>query len=79
MSASSERRFYIARNPDVSHADVLLAKAAPYDRLETAFMDMGGGVIFNQSGEIIAYHERHARLLQHRGDARMTNARAVTL
>ena len=83
MSASSERRFYIARNPDVSRVDVLLAKAAPYDRLDTAYQDMGGGVIFDQTGEIVAFHERHETILQHRGllgrSPRMTNFSGATL
>lgn len=76
------RRFFIARNPDVSHADVLLAKAAPYDRLETAVFDMGGGVVFDKSGEIVAFHERHLPLLEHRakssGKNRMANFGAAS-
>lgn len=81
-ATKAERRFYIARNPDVSHADVLLAKAAPYDRLETALQDMGGGVIFDERGEIVAFHERHFALLEHRGAGtvtpRMTHFSAAT-
>ena len=66
--------YYIARNPDVSAADITLAHAAPYDRLETAYMDMGGGVIFDGEGNLVAFHERHLWLIDHRGTARMTNA-----
>jgi hypothetical protein len=71
------RRFFIARNPDVSPMDVLLAMARSYERIEDAFADMGEGVVFDGSGAICSYHERHARLLEHRGSARMTNAPAV--
>ena len=66
--------YYIARNPDVSRSAITLAHAAPYDRLVTAYSDMGGGVIFDQAGDIVAFHERHLDVLTHRGNARMTNA-----
>jgi hypothetical protein len=66
--------YYIARNPDVSAARITLAHAAPYGRLVTALHDMGGGVIFDQTGAIVAFHERHADLLTRRGSARMYNA-----
>lgn len=65
--------YYIARNPDVSAARIALARQAPYDRLYTALGDMGGGVIFDASGAIVAFHERHADILAARGVARMTN------
>lgn len=64
MSAAAARRFYIARNPDVSAADVHLARARSYSRLEDAAADMGAGVIFDDAGEIVAFHERHLPLLQ---------------
>ena len=65
--------YYIAQNPDISPARIALARQAPYDRLVTAFSDMGGGVIFDDAGEIIAFHERHAEMLERRGSARMSN------
>lgn len=65
--------YYIAKNPDVSAARVALARQAPYDRLYTALGDMGGGVIFESTGQIVAFHERHADLLAARGAAKMTN------
>ena len=74
MATRNTRRYYIARNPDVPASAITLAHAAPYDRLVTAFSDMGGGVIFDQSGDIVAFHERHAELLTRRGVARMSNA-----
>lgn len=81
MSAAAERRFYVARNPDVSAADVLLARARSYSRLEDAVADMGAGVVFDDAGEIVAFHERHARWLEYRaqrsGSPRMTHAPAV--
>lgn len=66
--------YYIARNPDVPASAITLAHAAPYDRLVTVVQDMGGGVVFDEHGEIVAFHERHADLLAHRGVARMSNA-----
>ena len=87
MSASVAPRFYVARNPDISHADVLLARARPYSRLEDAAADMGEGVVFDDAGEIVAFHERHLPLLQLRArraacsgvahTSRMSNASAV--
>jgi len=70
--APIKRQYFIARNPDVTPAQIALAKAAPYDRLVTAMHDMGDGVIFIASGEIVSYHERHAWLLERRGKARMS-------
>lgn len=81
MSAATERRFYVARNPEASAADVLLARARSYSRLEDAVADMGAGVVFDDAGEIVAFHERHARWLEYRaqrsGSPRMSNAPAV--
>lgn len=80
MSATAERRFYVARNLDVPHSEVLLAKARPYERLEDATADMGEGVVFDSSGEVVAFHERHLRWVEHRaqcsGTARMAHARS---
>lgn len=67
-------RYYIGRNPEISASAITLAHAAPYDRLGTAMWDMGGGVVFDQQGNIVAFHERHADLLERRGKARMFNA-----
>ena len=67
-------RYYIASNPDISAARIALAHAAPYSRLYAALMDMGGGIIFDDDGDIVAYHERHAWLIERRGSARMTHA-----
>ena len=81
MSAAAERRFYVARNPDVSAADVLLARARSYSRLEDAVADMDAGVVFDDAGEIVAFHERHARWLEYRvqrsGSPRMSNVTAA--
>ena len=66
--------YYIARNPDVSASAIKQAHAARYDRLVTALHDMGGGVVFDAQGSIVAFHERHADLLSRRGVARMLNA-----
>ena len=71
---ANRRRYYIARNPDVSASAITLAHTAPYDRLVTAMHDMGGGVVFDASGDIVAFHERHEWLLSRRGNARMSNA-----
>jgi hypothetical protein len=80
MSATEERRFFVARNADVSAAEVLLAKASPRERIEDAVADMGEGVVFDSSGEIVAFHERHARWIEHRaqrsGTPRMAHARS---
>lgn len=65
MSAEAPRRFRIARNPDASRG--AMGYARRYSRLEDAFADMGDGVVFDDSGAIVAYHERHAVLLEHRG------------
>lgn len=86
MSAAVERRFYIARNPDVPRAELLLARARSYSRIEDAFADMGDGVVFDDAGSIVAYHERHQWLLEWRArraplsaadPVRMSNAAAV--
>lgn len=80
-TSAAERRFYVAAHPDVTVAQVLLARARSYSRLEDAFADMGDGVIFDDAGEIVAYHERHGRLLELRSrrapgsSPRMSNAR----
>jgi PAS domain-containing protein len=66
--------YYIADNPDVSACAIEQARAARYDRLATALWDMGGGVVFDEQGDIVAFHERHAELLERRGKARMLNA-----
>jgi hypothetical protein len=71
----SDRRFYIARNPNVSRASITLAHAAPYDRLVAATQDMGGGVVFDDKGEIVAFHERHLTWIERFG-ARMAEAGA---
>lgn len=74
------RRFYIARNPDVSAAQVALARARSYSRLEDAVADMESGVVFDDAGEIVAFHERHLRWLEYRAAGRtprMSNAPAV--
>lgn len=65
MSAAAERRFRIARNPDVPRAEMGYARR--YERLEDAVADMGEGVVFDDAGEIVAFHERHARWLEYRG------------
>jgi hypothetical protein len=67
------RRFYIARHPHIVPAEITRAHAAPYDRLETATQDMGGGVVFDSAGDIIAFHERHLRWIERHG-ARMEHA-----
>lgn len=67
-------RYYIANNPDVSASAITLAYAAPYDRLVTAMHDMGGGVVFDENGDIVVFHERHAELITYRNSARMLNA-----
>lgn len=87
MSAAAARRFYVARNPEASAAEVLLARARSYSRLEDAVADMGEGVVFDDAGEIVAFHERHLPLLQLRARraarsgiahvSRMSNAPAV--
>ena len=81
MSASAERRFFLARNLDVPRSEVLLAKARPYERIEEATADMGEGVVFDSSGEVVAFHERHLRWVEHRaqrsGTARMAHFRAA--
>jgi len=80
MSAAAERHFRIARNPDVPRAEMGYARR--YERIEDAVADMGDGVVFeDSSGEIVAFHERHARWIEHRarrsGSARMTFFAAV--
>lgn len=67
-------RYFIARNPDVSPAAIALAHAAPYDRLVTAWHDMGDGVVFDEDGDIVAFHERHEWLLSRRDSLKMTHA-----
>lgn len=69
----TRKRYYIASNSEVSRVDILLAKQAPYDRLETAIFDMGGGVVFTDDGSIVMFHERHADMLERSGSARMRN------
>lgn len=64
--------YRIANNPDVSPATLSTARA--YSTLEGAFADMGDGVIFSATGDIVAFHERHMRILAHRGSARMAHA-----
>ena len=66
--------YYIARGPDVPASAIVMAHAAPYDRLVTAVQGMGVGVVFDERGEIVAFHERHAEWLTRRGVARMSNA-----
>lgn len=58
------RRFYVAAHPDVSTVDLLLARQRSHTRFEDAFADMGEGVVFDDAGEIVAFHERHLRLLE---------------
>ena len=66
--------YYIARNTDVSASQVIIARGKPYSTLEGAYADMGEGVVFDHTGAIVAFHERHMPILAHRGTARMTNA-----
>lgn len=65
--------YYIATTPDAPASTVTLARATPRARLEDAVSDMAEGVVFNRFGDIVAFHERHMRILAHRGSARMTN------
>lgn len=81
MSAPAARRFYIARNPDVKASQVLLSRAKPYEHLEDAVANMHEGVVFDDAGSIVAFHERHAWLIERRSQAdgcspRMSNVPA---
>lgn len=76
------RRFYVARNPDISAAQVALAHAKPYEHLEHAVADMREGVVFDDAGSIVAFHERHCWLIERRSRAdgvspRMSNVTAA--
>ncbi len=62
---SAEQRYRIARNPDVPRAEMGYARR--YERLEDAVADMGEGLVFDDSGAIVAFHERHLRWLEYRG------------
>lgn len=69
------RRFFIALNTDVRPGRLRLAMQKSYERLEDAVADMGEGVVFDGSGAIVAFHERHAWLLERRGGSpRMSSA-----
>jgi hypothetical protein len=63
--------YFIARNQDVRASDIALAPR--YSNLDEAVRDMGDGVVFDEAGEIRAFHERHLGILQHRRTLRMTN------
>lgn len=77
MSAAAPRRFYIAPHPDADSARILLARQRPYSRLEDAFADMESGVVFDDSGEIVAFHQRHQRLLELRARRAPLSAAAM--
>ena len=57
--------YRVLRNPDVKPSEAATVKR--YSRLEDAFADMGEGVVVNDLGQIVAFHERHLRLLTFRG------------
>lgn len=57
------RRYYIARGITVTGAQAHLARSRGYSRLEDAYHDMGEGVVFDDLGEIVIFHEKHLRML----------------
>ena len=59
-------RYVILPHPTPRPSD--LASARRYSELADAFADMAQGVILDVNrGEIVAFHERHLRLLEARG------------
>lgn len=69
----TKRRFYITRTGvDTPASRIALAMQSPYSRLEDAWYDMGGGIIFDSTGAVVAFHERHLLWIEHYG-LRMVN------
>lgn len=66
--------YYLAPHPSITPARITLARTKGYSTFDGAFADMGTGVVFTESGDLAAYHERHAYLVERRGVARMVNA-----
>lgn len=66
--------YYIADHPSITAARITLARQTPYSTFDSAFSDMADGVVFTESGDLAAYHERHAWLIERRGVARMVYA-----
>ena len=63
-------RYAILSHPSPRPGD--LASARRYSRLADAFADMAQGVVLDlDRGEIVAFHERHLRLLEARGHLRL--------
>ena len=63
-------RYAILSHPSPRPSD--LASARRYSRLADAFVNMAQGVVMDlDRGEIVAFHERHLRLLEARDHLRI--------
>lgn len=54
--------YRIVRNVNFKPAQFALAQK--YSELSDAFADMNDGIVLDDNGEIVAFHERHLRFVQ---------------
>ncbi|MGP5022501.1 hypothetical protein ACTXIU_13030 [Glutamicibacter arilaitensis] len=55
-------KYRVIANPNVSEATAKLAPS--YERLEDAHRASGTGLVIDQTGRVISFHERHLPLMQ---------------
>ncbi|MDL5351161.1 hypothetical protein [Microbacterium sp. zg-YB36] len=56
--------YRVLAHPDVSPARIALAPRR--QELADAYSDMGEGVVINDAGSIVAFHQRHLPILERR-------------